>query len=166
MKFTYCPTCGAKAVPREIGDEGLVSFCESCSKPLFDYFSTCVLSVVRNECGEIALIRQSYGDTTRYVGVAGFMKCRETAEQAAVREITEEIGITPERVRYVMSAVVEAKDQLMLCFVADAKKSELTCSSEVAEACWFAPEEAAKIVRQGSIIHRLVEAVIAEDKHE
>lgn len=163
MKFTYCPDCGAKAVLRQIGDEGEIPFCEKCNRPLFDYFSTCVLSVVRNELGELALIRQSYGDTTRYVGVAGYMKCGETAEEAAAREIAEEIGITPDKVHYVLSAWHGARDQLMLCFCADAKKSALKCSGEVAEARWFSPKEAAEIVREGSIIQRLVLAVTTEE---
>lgn len=163
MKYTFCPDCGEKLVLHEIGDEGLIPYCENCKRPLFDYFSTCVLSVVRDERGEIALIRQSYGDVTRYVGVAGYMKCGETAEQAAAREIEEEIGIRPDRVQYVLSAWHDKKDQLMLCFCADAKKSAMQCSGEVAEAKWFSPEDAYKTVREGSIIQRLVGAVIGKD---
>ena len=163
MRFNYCADCGEQTILREIGDEGLIPYCPRCQKPLFDYFSTCVLSVVRNELGEIALIRQSYGDVTRYVGVAGYMKCGETAEEAAAREIAEEIGITPQSVHYIMSRWHDAKGQLMLCFCADVKKAELHCSGEVAEAKWFSPADAEKTVRQGSTIHALVEAVIHEE---
>lgn len=162
MKFTFCPECGTKAVLREIGDEGQMPYCEKCQRPLFDYFRTCVLSVVQNELGEIALIRQSYGDVTRYVGVAGYMKCGETAEDAAKREVLEEIGIEPEAVSYVLSAWHPAKDQLMLCFCAKVQKAALHCSGEVAEAKWFSPQEAFHTVREGSIIQKLVGAVIGE----
>lgn len=166
MRFQYCPECGTKAQNRPIGDEGMIPFCVQCQRPLFDYFSTCVLSVVRNPKGELALIRQSYGESNRlahYVGVAGYMKCGETAEEAAIREISEEIGLTPASVRYIMSVWHEKRDQLMLCFCADlAEDAEFCCSGEVAEAKWFSPEEAQQAVRQGSIIHRLVAAVIAE----
>ena len=64
---------------------------------------SCVLSVVISPAGEIALIRQSYGQQEFFVGVAGYMKPGETAEEAAAREITEEIGITPERTEFAFS---------------------------------------------------------------
>ena len=95
MHFTYCPDCGSKTVPRQMGDDGAVPYCERCQKPLFDMFSTCVLSVVRDPSGRIALIRQSYGQQETFVGVAGYMKCGETTEQAALREIVEGIGLKP-----------------------------------------------------------------------
>lgn len=36
MKYTYCPHCGDKLMKKEIGDEGLIPFCERCSIPLWD----------------------------------------------------------------------------------------------------------------------------------
>ena len=160
MHFTYCPECGAKLLPRVLGDEGAVPFCESCDRPFFDMFSTCVLSVVMSPSGEVALIRQSYGQQTHFVGVAGYMQCGETAEQAAMREITEEIGIVPHRVEYQFSAWHAAGAQLMLCFCAYAEKQPFTRSDEVAEAKWFSPKDARAAVREGSIIAQLLEAVL------
>ena len=90
MRFDYCPFCGEKTILKKIGDEGDIPYCEKCSRPLFDMFSTCVLNVVVNEYNEVLLIRQSYGDTSRYVGVAGFMKVGETPEEAGAREVLEE----------------------------------------------------------------------------
>ncbi|MBR6718408.1 MAG: NUDIX domain-containing protein [Oscillospiraceae bacterium] len=160
MHFTYCPDCGSKTVPRQMGDDGAVPYCERCQKPLFDMFSTCVLSVVRDPSGRIALIRQSYGQQETFVGVAGYMKCGETAEQAALREIVEEIGLKPERIRFLFSAWHAKRDQLMLCFCAESDAADFTLSQEVSEAHWFAPEDACKAVRSGSIIERLVHAAI------
>ena len=28
MQFQYCPACGAKAIQKEIGDEGLMPYCD------------------------------------------------------------------------------------------------------------------------------------------
>lgn len=36
MRFTYCPYCGEKLTKKEIGDEGLVPFCEKCNVPLWE----------------------------------------------------------------------------------------------------------------------------------
>ena len=60
MRFAYCPHCGTKLTPRPIGDEGLVPYCDTCEKPLFDMFSTCIIVMVVNECEEVALLKQGY----------------------------------------------------------------------------------------------------------
>ena len=165
MHFTYCPDCGRKTVPRQMGDDGDVPYCEGCKKPLFDMFSTCVLSVVRDPEGRIALIRQSYGQQETFVGVAGYMKPGETAEAAALREITEEIGLHPQRLRFLFSAWHASRGQLMLCFCADADAaSAFTLSQEVSEAKWFTPEEAPEAVRPGSIIERVVRTAILHEE--
>ncbi len=155
MKFTYCPHCGTKAIPRPIGDEGLIPYCENCNIPLFPMFSTCVLSVVINELHEVALIRQSYG-SGRFVGIAGYMKCEETAEESAKREIIEEIGLMPEKLTFLESHWYEGKDMLMLGFAANVKKADFRLSDEVSEAQWFNFDEAARTVREGSIIQKLI----------
>ncbi|MBE6826136.1 MAG: NUDIX domain-containing protein [Ruminococcus sp.] len=156
MKFTYCPHCGTKTILKEIGDEGMIPYCETCNIPLFPMFSTCVLSVVMNELHEIALIRQSYG-TPRFVGVAGYMKCGETAEEAAKREVIEEIGLVPESVTFLESHWYDGKDMLMLGFLARVKKTDFCLSDEVAEAKWFPLDEAVRTVREGSIIQKLIQ---------
>ena len=74
MRFQYCPHCGKKAELKEIGDEGLIPYCIQCETPLWDMFTTSVIAAVVNECGEIALLRQNYVSTTKYVCVAGIMK--------------------------------------------------------------------------------------------
>ena len=158
MHFIYCPFCGTKTVPKEIGDEGMVPYCENCKRPLFDMFSACVLNVVVNEYNEVLLIRQSYGDTSRYVGVAGFMKIGETPEQAGKREVLEETGLTAGSVTYIDSAFYDGRDQLMLGMLAKVKKAECRISGELLEAKWFSFKEAVDTVREGSIIQRFIAA--------
>ena len=163
MHFTYCPHCGTRTTERQMGDDGAVPYCVSCQMPLFDMFSTCVLSVLKNKSGQIALIRQSYGQQTYFVGVAGYMKPGEHAEQAAVRELNEEIGIAvpPENMRFAFSKWHEPKGQLMLCFCGFVEETAFTCSQEVAEAKWFSPQEALAAVRPGSIIEQLVQFAVS-----
>ena len=162
MRFDYCPFCGEKTILKKIGDEGEVPYCEKCSRPLFDMFSTCVLNVVVNEDKEVLLIRQSYGDTSRYVGVAGFMKVGETPEEAGAREVLEETGLTAESIRYIDSAFYDGRDQLMLGLIAKVKKADTNISGELLEAKWFTFEEAVKTVREGSIIQRFIIAAEKE----
>lgn len=162
MRFTYCPHCATRLVLKEIGDEGLIPYCDTCRIPLWDSFSTCVICAVVNELGEVALIRQSYGNTERFVCIAGYMKPGESAEDAAKREIQEEIGLAPTHVEYIRSWPMEKKDLLMLGFVARVQKDEFQLSPEVASAVWFPLEEAPAQIKEGSIAWQLV--VTAKEK--
>ena len=135
MRFTYCPHCGDKLIKKEIGDEGLVPFCEKCSIPLWDMFTTCIITAVVNDEKEVALIKQSYMTTPTYVCVAGHMKIGESAEETVIREVKEEIGLEVEKVQFVKTYPYEAKEMLMLGFKAEVKKSEFVLSDkEVATA--------------------------------
>lgn len=162
MHAAYCPECGAKTVLRQFGDDGAVPFCELCGRPWFDMFNTCVLSVVRNSEGALALIRQSDDAQAYFVGVAGYIKPGETAEAAALREIDEEIGAAVREIRFLFSAWYERRGQLMLCFCAETDTNAFVLSQEVREAKWFAPAEALRAVRKGSIIERVVRYITKE----
>lgn len=94
MKFTYCPDCGTKLIQKEIGDEGLMPYCENCKKPLFEMFSTCIIALVVNEYGEAALLRQGYISHQYYNLVFRLYEAgRNRAEYTAAREVEEEIGV-------------------------------------------------------------------------
>lgn len=157
MKFIYCPDCGEKAVQKEIGDEGLMSFCNKCNKPLFDSFYTCVIVLAVNEYNEAVLIRQDYVSKDTYVCVAGHIKSGENAETTAMREVEEEIGIRPRNIEYINSYYYDKKDMLMLGFLAHVKKQDFNISQEVDKAEWFDLKHAAEKVRKGSIAMKLIE---------
>ena len=159
MRFSYCPHCGSKLTKKEIGDEGLVPFCEPCNMPLFYMFSTCVICAVTNECGEVALLKQTNLSATRYVCVSGFMKIGESAETSAAREIEEEIGQKVEEISFVRSYPYEQKEMLMLGFHAKVKKNALVLSKEVDDAEWVPFHEALGKIREGSIAWQLVKEV-------
>ena len=121
MRFTFCPHCGSKLVQKLIGDEGMIPYCESCKIPLWDMFTTCIIAAVVNEEREVALLRQNYVSETNYVCVAGVMKLGESAEDAAIREIREEIGQEVHSLEFVKSYPYEKKEMLMLGFQATVK---------------------------------------------
>ena len=157
MKFIYCPYCGEKTVKKEIGDEGLMSFCNKCNKPLFDLFNTCVIVLAVNEYNEVALLRQSYVSKDTYVCIAGYIKDGETAETTAMREVKEEIGISPISIEYINSFYYDKKDMLMLGFLAHVKKQNFNISKEVDKAEWFDLKYALEKIKKGSIAMKLVE---------
>lgn len=159
MHFQYCPYCGSKAENREIGDEGLIPYCPGCKLPLWDMFTTCVIAAVVNENREIALLRQNYVSATKWVCVAGVMKPGESAEEAVVREVQEEIGLQVNELEYVKSYPYEKKEMLMLGYKAVVKKADFSMSGEVDAVEWVSYETALEKLREGGIAWQLVKAV-------
>ena len=160
MKFSYCPFCGQKLIKKEIGDEGLIPFCERCSVPLFDLFTTSVIVACVNEKREVALIRQDYVSTTNHVCIAGIMKPGESAEQAVVREVKEETGLDVQSVTYIKSYPFEKKEMLMLGYKATVPKAAFHLSGEVDSARWVPFEQALSLMKEGSIAWQLVKTAI------
>lgn len=160
MRFAYCPHCGQKLISREIGDEGLVPYCEHCEIPLFDMPSACVIIAAVNEFGEAALIRQSYGYQEKHVCIAGHIKIGESAEETAARELEEEIGLRPEWLRPLGSWAMPKRELLMLGFGARIAKGGFSLSGEVASAQWFPLRQALEMVPQHSVAQQLIQRYI------
>ncbi|MDE6662910.1 MAG: NUDIX domain-containing protein [Lachnospiraceae bacterium] len=160
MRFKYCPHCGNKLTKKEIGDEGLIPFCEKCNVPLWDMFTTSIIAAVVNEENEIALLRQNYVSTSSYVCVAGIMKIGESAEDTVVREVKEEIGQDVIELNFIQSYPYEKKEMLMLGYKAVVKKSDFIISKEVDSVKWVKYEDALSLLREGSIAWQLVKSVI------
>lgn len=162
MRFQYCPYCGAKTAQKEIGDEGLIPWCDRCNIPLFDMFSTCIIALVADQYGEVALLRQSYISTQYHNLVSGYMKPGESAEECAAREIEEELGLPVQDLRLVGTYWFGKKDMLMIGFLAQVQKQEFHLSQEVDQAVWVSPEQALSMVHPGGAIsHQMVEYYLA-----
>lgn len=156
MKIKFCPVCGSEAIQKEIGDEGLMPYCQVCQVPLWDYFNTSIICAVVNEYNEVALLRQSYVSAINYVCVAGHMKSGETAEETVKREVKEEIGQEVNELIYIRSYPYEKKNLLMLGFLAKVKKKAFVLSGEVGAVEWFPVDEAQSRLREGGIAWQLV----------
>ncbi|MCR4791808.1 MAG: NUDIX domain-containing protein [Lachnospiraceae bacterium] len=159
MRFKYCPFCGEETTERQLGDEGMVPYCTKCDRPLFDMFSTSIITAVLNECGEVALLRQNYVSTANYVCVAGYIKPGESAEETVIREVKEELGLDAEAAEFIKSYPYEKKDMLMLGFKTTVKKKDFTLSGEVDSAEWVKLEDAPALLREGGIAWRLVREI-------
>lgn len=160
MRFTFCPHCGTKLIGKEIGDEGVIPYCESCDIPLWDMFTTCIIAAVVNEYDEVALLRQNYVSTTKYVCVAGIMKIGESAEETVIREVKEEIGQDVDTLEFISSYPYEKKEMLMLGYKVTVKKKDFELSREVDAVEWVKFGDALEKLREGSIAWQLVKTVI------
>ena len=156
MRVQFCPHCGSRTVPWEIGDEGLVPWCDSCKIPLFPMFSTCIIALAVNEEGEVALLRQGYLSSQYHVLVSGYMKPGESAEVCAAREIREELGLEVSRLVLTGTYWLEKKDMLMIGFLARVQKKDFRLSQEVDQAVWLDPQQALTLLHPAPAISYLV----------
>lgn len=167
MRFKFCPDCGEKLSLKPIGDEGDVPFCEKCSRPWFDMFSSAVIVLIVNEYGEAVLLKQNYMSDKYMVLVSGFIKPGESAEETARREVLEEVGLSLDELRLVSTYWFAQKDMMMIGFIAHAKKAELKLSEEVDEARWVPVEEAIELVHpKGAVSHCLLDEYLKRDVSE
>ena len=142
MHFKFCPNCGSKLIEKIAGDDGSVPFCDSCGKFWFDSFASCAIILVANEKHEIAMLHQSYLSMEHRTFVAGFIKPGETAEETAIREVEEELGLKIDRLEYAGTYWFEDREQLMHGFIGFVRKQEFKLSSEVDDAEWIPFEDA------------------------
>lgn len=159
MRFKYCPDCGALLHERVLGDEGAVPWCDSCGKPWFDMFSTCVIGLVADDEDNVLLLRQGYISNVYANLVSGYMTPGETAEHCMRREIFEETGIEADGLKLVGTWWFERKQLLMIGFFARCKgvRPQTVLSVEVDSAEWHPAAEALSLVHpQGSVSHALV----------
>lgn len=160
MHFYHCPRCGEKLIEKEIGDEGLLPYCNSCEIPYWDVFSSSIICAVINEENEIALLRQNYVSTTNYVCVAGMIKKGETCEETVCREVQEELGLTVTDMSFIRSYYYEKKELLMNGYLVKVKKKDFSLSGEVDNAAWFPIENAPSLLREGGIAWKLVTEIL------
>ena len=158
MRYVYCPQCGKKLSTIPAGDDGMVPYCPCCDQRWFDTFFSCVIVLTYNEFDEIVLARESHL-SDRYASVtSGFMIPGETAEECALREVKEELGLDLETLEYAGTYWFAAKDMLMHGFIGFAHKKALALSQEIDSAEWVPALEAPRTMfpdRPGNALHAL-----------
>ena len=99
--------------------------------------------LVTDQDDRCLLARNAGWPERRFSILAGFVDPGESAEQAVVREVAEETGITVENVRYLGSQPWPMPRSLMLGFRADAPAGQAIAvdREELAEAHWFSRDE-------------------------
>lgn len=97
----FCPRCGSASFPAT----GSRSFkCGSCSFNYFVNSAAAVAVLLFNEKGELLLTRRAIEPHLGKLDLpGGFIDPMETAEQAAIREIQEELGIHIHSLKYFCS---------------------------------------------------------------
>ena len=150
MEMNYCTQCGERLVPREHPGEGLVPYCPACARYRFPIFSTAVIVIALNPARDRVLLIRQYGKQD-FILVAGYVNQGEGAEEAAIRELGEELGAEVTELRYKRSHFFPPSNTLMLNFTAVLAGEQIRPNREVDDWAWFDFDEALRRIKPGSL---------------
>ncbi len=134
----YCAKCGAESMLAKAGYERT---CPDCNAAHFPRTDPVVIMLVRR--GNEALVGRGHGwPEGHYSALAGFMEPGESMEEAAAREIFEEVGLRATKVIYKASQPWPWPSTLMIGVEAWVDEGELTIDeSEIEDAIWITKDD-------------------------
>ena len=158
----FCRECGTKLEPRELEHEGVVPYCPTCGQFRFPQYNVAVSMIVVNEEKDEILLIQQYGRPT-YILVAGYVSRGEDLEDAVVREVKEETGLTVSHMKFNRTQFFEKSDTLMCNFTAFVKNTEGFDPNYEIDSCkWFSREGARANIRPNSLAEFFLDAYLDE----
>jgi NAD+ diphosphatase len=126
----HCGKCGALT---RAGEGGHVRVCPSCDKRHFPRTDPAIMALILR--GDACLLaRQEKWPKSMFSILAGFVEPGESLEEAVVREVREEVGLSVRNVRYVRSQPWPFPASLMLGFVMEAEEGEVVLDTQELEA--------------------------------
>ena len=154
--MNYCPDCGTKLQlkyhPRERKE---LPFCEGCERYKYPQYNTAVSMIVTDESGEQILLIRQYGGT-ECILTAGYVNLGESAENAAAREIKEELDLEVVSLCFNRSSYFARSNTLMLNFTAVVKDLAARPNEEIDSWVICSRKEAKQLIRHGSLAEQFL----------
>ncbi len=136
----YCPMCRQELVTSQVGGrDRLICSSDGCDYIKWDNPVPVVAAIVELD-GRIILIRNKSWPEKWSGLVAGFLESGETPDEAVLREVREELGLTGEIEDFVGYYSFFERNQLILAFHVSAV-GEITLGDELADAWLVEPKE-------------------------
>jgi len=150
-RHTHCPIDGSATVPDPGGHS---TRCPVDGSEHFPRTDPAVIMLVTDPEDRCLLARNAAWPVRRVSILAGFVDPGESAEQAVIREVAEETGITVTSVTYLASQPWPMPQSLMLGFRAEAAAGQEISvdQEELAEAHWYSRAGLLASVQAGEII--------------
>jgi NAD+ diphosphatase len=135
-RHRHCGVCGALTLPTRAG-HCLRCSNAACGEEYFPRIDPAIIVLVSD--GERALLgRQASWPARRYSTIAGFVEPGESLEDAVVREVAEETGVSVTQVHYHSSQPWPFPSSIMLGFQARAAAgAPVHVGRELEDARWF-----------------------------
>jgi NAD+ diphosphatase len=146
----FCSRCGERTV---VAAAGHIRRCPACGAEHYPRTDPAVIMLVTDEEDRALLGRQVHWPVGRFSTLAGFVEPGESIEEAVVREVYEEVGVTVGDVEYLASQPWPFPSSLMLGFTARATSSEIRVDGEeIHEARWFSRDELSAAFASGEVL--------------
>nr|WP_242516836.1 NAD(+) diphosphatase [Corynebacterium mendelii] len=133
----------------------------------FARINPCVIGLVKKPGEDKILLGRNAVRSGYFSALAGYCEPGETLEQAFMREVFEESGVTITGIRYVSSQPWPDSGSLMVAFtaVADPSSTPRPVDGELAEVGWFSARQISSgrvpLPRPGSVARRMIDAFAA-----
>ena len=156
-KNTYCNYCGN--VNKFDLEEGAFK-CECNNALNYPSISPCIITLIYDD-ERILLGRSKFFPENMYSTLAGFIEAGENAEQALIREVSEEVNVEVSQIEYHSSQSWPFPSQLMLGYKCKYQKGEIVLNDkELEDAQWFNIKELPNIPPDTSISGQLIRSYI------
>ena len=158
-KNTYCNYCGN--VNKFDLEEGAFK-CECNNALNYPSISPCIITLIYDD-ERILLGRSKFFPENMYSTLAGFIEAGESAEQALIREVSEEVNVEVTKIEYHSSQSWPFPSQLMLGYKCKYLKGEIVLNDkELEDAQWFNIKELPNIPPDTSISGQLIRSYIED----
>jgi NADH pyrophosphatase NudC (nudix superfamily) len=159
LTVQYCGQCGNKL--RTIADLNEKK-CDTCGLSFFPKFSPAVMVLIKKE-NQILLARSEHFRPNVYSTIAGFIDAGETAEEAVLREVKEEVGLEITDLEYFGTQTWPFPDRFMIAFKARYLGGDIQIDTkELEDAKWFTVDRLPELPYSGSISRRLIDSCLSD----
>lgn len=155
MNIQYCPVCGTKLHLKEQPREAPALYCDRCAEYRFPIFSAAVAAIVLDAAGENMILIRQYGDLYPVL-VAGYIEKGESAEEAVIRELGEELGMTVRKLSFLCSHYYAPSETLMFLYTVNVSEKAAAPNWEVDSWEWVPVESALARVKPGGLAEKFL----------
>lgn len=156
----YCSAC-ATPLQEKAGERARI--CPACQALYYPRINPAVTVSVTKD-NKILLAHNRSFQNNVFSLVAGYVEVGESLEQAAAREVLEEVGIRIKNIRYWGSQPWPFPSSLMLGFLADYESGTIKPDGvEIDQAGWYALDALPDLPRPGSMARKIIDSLLTEN---